>query len=142
MARNANIDWLCLLQRATALRCRRILLLSLSLARETLGLELPAALAQACAADRVALHLAGERSRRLCERDDTHPESAFPFFWSHLRSRERLRDGVSFLWATIFSAHLSDWQSINLPTGWEFLYPIARPLRLVLKYFRPTVQRR
>lgn len=137
-ARNPDLDWARLLERATALRCRRILLLSLGLARETLGLELPAGAWRACEADRVTRHLAGERSRRLCEVDDEHPESAFRFFGFHLRSRERLRDGVAFLWATVFSAHVSDWQTINLPEGWEFLYPIARPLRLLLKYARLT----
>lgn len=138
---NPTIDWPRLLQRATALRCRRILLLSLRLARETLGLELPEVVSRACETDRLVVRLAEERSRRLWEGDADHSESAFPFFWFHLRSRERLRDGLSFLRATIFSAHLSDWQSINLPTGWEFLYPIARPLRLLFKYLRPTVQR-
>jgi hypothetical protein len=140
VTRNHNIEWQRLLQRATAMRCRRILLLSLELAREALGLEVPAPLAQACRADRVALRLAAERTRRLFEAHGS--ESGLRLAPFHLRSRDRLSDGVSFLWATIFTAHLSDWQSINLPSGWEFLYPIARPLRLVIKYFRPTVQRR
>ena len=134
VTRKTNTDWPRLLQRATTLRCRRILLLSLWLARESLGMELPAAVSRACEVDRVGQRLGSERSRRLWEVDDDHPESAFGFFGFHLRSRERLRDGVSFLWATIFSPHLSDWQAVNLPARWEFLYPIARPLRLALKY--------
>jgi hypothetical protein len=142
VTRNANADWAGLLQRATAMRCRRLLLLSLELARDTLGLELPAAVAQACAADRAALRLAGERARRLKDGDIEHSESAFRTAGFQLRSRDRLSDGAAFLWATIFEAHLTDWQAINLPSGWEFLYPIARPLRLVLKYLRPAMHRR
>lgn len=139
IARNGSTDWPRLLHRAIAMRCRRILLLSLWLARETLGLELPEAITQACRADRVALRLADERHRRLLDAGDG--ESGFALARFHLRSRERLRDGLTHVWTTIFSAHLSDWQAINLPSGWEFLYPVARPLRLALKYFRPTVQR-
>ena len=139
IGRTPNIDWTRLLQRATAMRCRRILLLSLQLARGTLGLELPAAAAPACMADHLAMRLAAERSRQLLGAHD--PESGFGAARFHLQSRERLRDGLSYLWATIFSAHLSDWQILNLPAGWEFLYPIARPLRLVFKYGRRAVPR-
>lgn len=134
-----RLDWPRRLERATTLRCRRILLLSLELARRTLGLELPQGMTQACRADRVALRLADERRRRLLGAGDG--ESGFAIARFHLRSRERLRDGLAFVWATIFSAHLSDWQIINLPAGWEFLYPIARPLRLLVKYLRPTALR-
>ena len=136
---HVSIDWPVLLQRATALRCRRIVLLSLWLAHETLGLGLPAAIAQACAADGVAMRLARERSRRLLSASGL--ESGFRIAHFRLRSRERLRDGISYLWASIFSPHAKDWQMFNLPAGWGFLYPIARPLRLVLKHLRPTVQR-
>ena len=47
VARHVSVDWRGLLQRATAMRCRRIVLLSLWLAQETLVLELPAAMDQA-----------------------------------------------------------------------------------------------
>ena len=139
VARHVSVDWPGLLQRATAMRCRRIMLLSLWLAQETLGLELPAAITQACAADRVAMRLARERSRRLLSAGGL--ESSFRIARFRLRSRERLRDGISYLWASIFSPHAKDWQLFNLPAGWGFLYPMARPLRLALKYFRPTVER-
>ena len=139
VARHADIDWPGLLQRAIALRCRRILLLSLELAREILGVELPAPVAEGCVADRVAVRLAEGRRRRLL-RANSH-ESSFRMARFRLRSRERMRDGVSYLCASIFSAHAKDWEMFNLPAGWEFLYPIARPLRLAFKYLRPSVQR-
>jgi hypothetical protein len=69
----------------------------------------------------------GERSR--CWGNPSESARAARF---HLRSRERLRDGLAFAGDHLLGP--PERLQPSTSSGWEFLYPIARPLRLLRKY--------
>ncbi len=59
--------------------------------------------------------------------------SSFGLLWS---MRENLSDQLRFAWRGLFAPKFDDFLFIQLPKHLTFLYPIVRPFRLVIKYFK------
>ena len=93
-----QMDWGRLMERATALGCRRALLLGLLLANELLGAKIPEEVAQGLEADPVAKTLAGQVNEWLFREDADSQglfvESRFQPF--HIQVLERLKDKARY----------------------------------------------
>jgi len=132
IAAHPNLDWDALLAQATQMGARRLLLLGLSLAHETLGSELPLGLRQLIRSESrleslVAMVMRGifggaNSSSALKQQIDA---SLF-----HLRVRERTSDRLRYLlWAAAPNAR--DWRHSRLPRSLSFLHFLSRPFRLL-----------
>jgi Uncharacterised nucleotidyltransferase len=126
-----EVEWGTSLARATALGVRRMLLVGLGLARETLGAELPAALAQALSADHAALELTRRLETRLFQ--DHAGESALATTAKlHLAMRERWRDRAAY--ALLGAITPSERDAPELAHGPRVLRAAVRPLRLLREH--------
>jgi Uncharacterised nucleotidyltransferase len=126
-----EVEWDTSLARATALGVRRMLLVGLGLARETLGAELPAALAQALSADHAALELTRRLETRLFQ--DHAGESALATTARlHLTMRERWRDRAAY--ALLGAITPSERDAPELAHGPRVLRAAVRPLRLLREH--------
>lgn len=140
-----GMDWDFVLERARAMRGERIILLSLRLAQLLLEAELPTVVVSRMAADPMVDRLAGEVAARCFpeavgsslavrrREDDLFADSAF-----HLRSRERVRDKLAYVWLysrlrlrRLVTPTDKDRQFVALPRGLGLLYYALRPLRIV-----------
>jgi hypothetical protein len=133
-----EMDWGRLMERATALGCRRALLLGLSLADELLGARSPEEVMQRLQADPVVKTLAGEVSGWLF-RDDADSQRLFeggnfePF---HVKVLERLRDKVRYCFRQATVPSWEDCELLPLPAHLFPAYRLLRPARLTGKYIR------
>jgi Uncharacterised nucleotidyltransferase len=127
-----NLDWSGVLRRADTMRARRMLAISLALARDLFGCSFPAVLSQSALNDSVGDSIAAQIERRLLARAGREPD-AFARF--HLR--RQMLTGWAEGWryslrlATLPSEE--DW-SPGLPSVLGPLSGLMRPLRLVRKY--------
>src|SRR3984957_4836309 len=137
-----DMDWERTLAVADSVRAGRILRLGLALATTVLGAALPAQIATAVAADRVAQGLAAEILQRHMQRRFQALDAAGRWHY-----RRRMIEGFGEGWR--YSLRLSvvpaeeDWLMVRLPKALAPLYIALRPLRLVRKYGwarRPAVK--
>jgi hypothetical protein len=116
--------WQDALDRATALRVRRMLLVGLGLARALLGADLPGALAGALAEDATAVRLVETFAGRLFAQDGAAP----PLFVAarlHLTMRERWADRAVYGLLGAFTPSERDTRGRG---AWR---AVARPFRLI-----------
>lgn len=149
-----RIDWDCVLSRASAMGGKRMLLLGLCVARDLLDSSLPKCISQEIGADNKVLPLSRQVMVKLFWEPNKLPQGPFDRFQQayggfgfaqrsrfYLKSRERLRDKLPYLW------HISriltyrclvpsdlDRSVLSLPAGLSFLYYFIRPLRLLVKH--------
>lgn len=127
--RHPGIDWTALREAAARAGARRLLDVSLWLARELIELELPPAVMD----DRVAGALAHEVAGRLLAEDpevlDWKEQVRF-----HLRARERSSDRLRYVMRLATTQTVDDWQLVALPSRAGGLYRVIRPLRLLGKF--------
>ena len=126
-----EVEWGTSLARATALGVRRMLLVGLGLARETLGAPLPGVLAQALSADRAALDLARRLEARLFVE---HAGGSLLAATArlHLAMRERWRDRAAY--ALLGAITPSERDAPELAHGPRILRAAARPFRLLREH--------
>jgi hypothetical protein len=150
-----RLNWACLLDRAHALGCRRMLLLGLLLAYDLFGTALPLSVLLE-AWDDSAAALAAEVKEQLFQEDRLPPgpdeQRCF-----HIRVREHLRDRIRYCryfgeipggadrtvmspltrcWFHLTMALLPndrDRAFVPLPAALSFLYYVIRPIRLLGK---------
>lgn len=135
LSAHPGLDGRSLLAAAEALGCRRVLVLSLSLAHDLLGCDLPSPIA----AQRLRepdLEALGEQVRRgLFDRwgpitvDDQHV--------FYLRLRERRRDRwryAALRLRSLLAPSATDRAAVPLPRGLEWLHLLLRPIRLLREH--------
>ncbi len=140
-----GMDWSFVLERARAMSGERIILLSLRLAQQLLEAELPPEVVARIAADPMVDRLSAEVAERCFPHaagsslalrrraDDLFADSGF-----HLRSRERTRDKLDYVWRyarlrlrRVVTPTDKDREFVTLPRGLGLLYYAVRPLRIV-----------
>ncbi|MDQ7085053.1 MAG: nucleotidyltransferase family protein [Sulfurovum sp.] len=126
------IPWDALLADAKALGIYRIVLLSLSLSHTLLDSPLPQEIHDFIHQDTKVAKLTSILID--FQRSNTPPKSYY-----HLillcTMREKYQDKMRVLWFGLFTAKFDDFKWIQLPSYLRFLYPLLRPLRLMMKYF-------
>lgn len=119
-----------LLQRATSLGGRRMMLLGLRLAELLCGLPLEPAQRLAVEREPHLEELADRVVRRLLQ-PPARQELGLESVRFHLRVRERPRDGLRYGLSLIFQPTVADWETASLP---GLLHYALRPVRLARKY--------
>lgn len=128
--RYPEIRWQTVFTRARELGADRMLLLALFLAHHLLGATLPEDVLQRVQRTRILSSLASKVCERLFERPEDVP-GLLELTRFRLRSRERLRDRVSYCLKRALTPTYQDLEKLTLPTSLEFLYPLVRPFRLI-----------
>ena len=140
-----EMDWAYLFEQATAMGCRRALLLGLVLADVLLGASLPGEALSRLQTDPATMILVEDVRARLFREgvgsEEGFEDSLFQPF--HLKVMERLRDKVRYCVRQATVPSLQDFELLPLPVPFIPAYRILRPVRLAGKYGeRPLRDRR
>jgi hypothetical protein len=137
---NAGLDPAEVLAEARALRNERMLLFSLRLAQDVLGIPLPPEVSRAMRSHPMIDGLVEYARGRLFESDDAAAGPALTperFRWA---IRERLRDKLHPYYhqyvVKAIEPSEADRRFLNLPVRLSFLYYLVRPLRVICKLGR------
>jgi hypothetical protein len=128
--RYPEIDWQNTFARARELGADRMLLLGLFLAHHLLGASLPADVLERVQRTRILWSMGNQVCERLFSRPEEMP-TLLELTRFRLRSRERLRDRVTYCLKRALTPTHQDLESLTLPTSLEFLYPLVRPFRVI-----------
>jgi hypothetical protein len=111
-----------------------MLRISLLLARELVGVQLPSLLADQVERDAAARSIArtvamlwGQPPRRV-------EGLSLAYARSYVRTRERLRDRLWFYLHLALVPGVADWRVVALPEALAFAYYLVRPARLAWEY--------
>jgi hypothetical protein len=122
---NPQLDWEYVLYNARRAGGLRMLLLAFILANRFLGAAIPGALEQPLSQDSIAKRIAGDLSRNLLAGEyPAYVESQLYL----LRVRERWWDRLRYLVRFTFTDTPTEWEVLDLPPAFCFLY---RPLRML-----------
>jgi hypothetical protein len=139
-----NLNWERLMNRARALGIERMLLLALFLASDLLQAPLPEKISKKVRADAKVGELATQVYEQLLpatERSQQMFDGEAHFHPFHLKVMERPRDKIWYCVRQATMPILKDWALRPLPTYLFPLYRILRPIRLVGKYGRRSLER-
>jgi ubiquinone/menaquinone biosynthesis C-methylase UbiE len=128
--RYPNLAWSETLERARRQGCERMLLVGMDLAARLLGSALPGPVAQRLGADRKAVRLGSELGAALFDRDRAVPSVLVPSR-RRLRLRERRRDRIGCLIASLAAPGVEHIQIVSLP---RFAHALYTPLALLHAY--------
>jgi len=128
------VNWPELLHRATARGCLRMLLTGISAACDLFSLEIPHALIQPAASDRVVKKLAAQIVRDILTTGGPvrRPDLSHPMSY-----RERTRDKLAILGIKVqdkWRPTQADQEWMQLPDSLRCLHVLARPVRLARTY--------
>ena len=130
-----DIDWIHLLKEAEKLGTKRMLCLGLALSQLFFYLKLPDMIQNEIKKDHELPKLISKVIKinfsEAAQKGKSY--SSFGLLWS---MRENLSDQLRFAWRGLFAPKFDDFLFIQLPKHLTFLYPIVRPFRLVIKYFK------
>ncbi|MEA2061757.1 MAG: nucleotidyltransferase family protein [Thermodesulfobacteriota bacterium] len=126
-------DWTRVFIRAKVLRCYRMVLLGLGLARHCFAVDLPPALANTVAQDAHVEKLCEYILNRITKGEVAFSESLnWRFSPMHFQVRDSFRDRVAYLFRLFFRPTVREWDQYPLPVRFLFLYPVLRPFRLLM----------
>jgi len=123
-----KIDWGRGCDEARRLGITRILVISLLLAQELLGAELPVNLATL--PDAESRKIAAAVGADVAKGSELRPESP-AYFRFMMRLREHRQDRVRFLWRLAVTPSVGEWQAVQLPDAMFPLYFGVRLFRLM-----------
>ena len=125
-------NWLVLMEHAKSKGLFRQVCLGLSLAVDTIDLELPLQILDELNRNRGAKQLAYQVKQSLSKRtNQPSPTDGYKFY---LMSLERWQDRLHYMFGLIFIPEPNDWLKSSLPENLYFLYYLIRPIRLLIKY--------
>ncbi|MBD1945757.1 nucleotidyltransferase family protein [Coleofasciculus sp. FACHB-712] len=125
-----QLDWVKLMQQASAKGGQRMLFLGLMLAHRLLGTALPDDVWQKIQADPAVELLAAEVCEQLFRSSDGFVKDGTTTRF-HLKARERLIDRVRYSLKLAITPTTTDWLLLPLAEFPAFLYYLLRPLRLI-----------
>ncbi|MCF6247412.1 MAG: nucleotidyltransferase family protein, partial [Desulfobacula sp.] len=125
-------DWDNVLQKAKSLRCKRMVLLGLVLARYFFNTDLPMTVKTAIA-DNIGLKkLSNYIIGKIENSDMAFAESlSWRFSPIHFRVRDSLLDGIKYFFYLLFQPTIREWDKYPLPNSLLFFYHVLRPYRLI-----------
>ncbi len=132
----ADWQWESLLTLARQRQVERVTRLGLLLAHGLLGAPLPAWVIQQLTQERALLRLGEATASAMLAAKPTAGgmQSQFRYFFQLQQSwPARLR----YLLRLFTAPNVGDWEFQPLPGNWAFLYAFLRPLRLLIKQFKP-----
>ncbi len=130
----SDLDWQSLFSDAQTQGTERILMLGLYISHSLLDSPLPEQILNRIVNDSTVAEL-GENVIDTSFTSSNRPRKSYSTFRLLWRMREKLADRIRFAYRAMFSPKIDDFHYIKLPRSLLFLYPIIRPIRLLLKYF-------
>lgn len=137
---NPDLDWLAMLTRARKLGCCRILLISVTLARDIAGTRLPEPLDREARRDPIVEEFRTFVLSRFST--EASPLRCVERPLTHIRTRERLRDRLWLIAEFVrkrLKPNANDHAWVRLPTGLAFLYIFIRIARVACKRYNVTI---
>ncbi len=138
VAARGDVDWNVVAARATSLRARRRVALGLRLVERLMGDRLGGDRFDDVGGLAKPVHV-------IAERMFARPQDELSV-WRHSRMTMQLMDGpldaLRVPLAALFAPRLTDWEAVTVPRWLRFLYPLLRPIRLVMKYGRRVLGER
>ncbi len=124
--------WEDILQKATALKCRRMVLLGLFLAEYFFDAGLPEVIQSAIQKEKKIKPLADYIIGKILSHDMAFAERlSWRFSPFHFHVRDSRLDGVRYLLCLFFQPTIREWDQYPLPDSLLFLYYFLRPYRLI-----------
>jgi hypothetical protein len=120
------LNWGRVQERAGELGIKRILHITLLLARRFVGAEIPSAVERVVVADRAAQELADEIGDGVAT-GVLYDVQQVAYFRLMMRLRERRSDRLRFLARLAFTPGPGEWEAVRLP---RVLFPLYRVVRL------------
>jgi hypothetical protein len=121
-----GLDWAYVDRESNRLGIRRIVGVSVELARQLLGSSAEVAARSSILIDPDVRRLCEEMLQAGLENEESDTESLAYFRWM-LRLRERTGDRMRFLGRLAFTPSVGEWQVVNLP---DSLFPLYRVIRV------------
>jgi hypothetical protein len=129
-----DMDWKRVIEQASRLGSKRMLLLGLCLAHDLLDTALPNGIVQVMQADIVVSSLVRKVRERLFQEVDGPFEEEWPYMQLfHLRARERLHDRIQYCLYWTMMPTVTEWDYLRLPASLAFFYHLVHPIRVVKK---------
>ncbi len=128
------------LQQAHRLGVARVLAIGCTLAAELLGAPVPDVLQRGLRQRRVARRMAREVVTRWMFQEDANVHAFWPVFWYHFRERERWQHRIGYLdhhLKLVLAPTEKDRAFCRLPERLAFLYPVIRPVRVLVERLHP-----
>jgi len=130
-----DLDWGYVVRESADLGLKRALAISVLLAKNPLGAEIPSKLAEGLEIDGAARTLAERARAGFCEEPDENwgAEADYAF---QFELRERLRDRTKIRarhWSARLEPNDRDRQFLHLPNSLNLMYYLVRPLRLAVE---------
>jgi hypothetical protein len=126
IVKRGNLNWDCIQSRAQEFGIRRILHITLLLAKRLLAAAIPEPINESVLADHAAAAFADEIAAAV-PAGVSYEEHQMAYFWLMMRLRERLADRVRFFTRLTFTPGPGEWEVVGLP---KFLFPLYRLVRL------------
>ncbi|MDA1087223.1 MAG: nucleotidyltransferase family protein [Verrucomicrobia bacterium] len=136
LMRHPDLDWDQVAQRIQSTGTRRMVHVGLLLSFELLSAPVPPFMLDAAIRDETVLSLVHDVGRRFFSPVPPGPYRGVMEAGFHMRISERRRDQFCYLWRQAFMPTVSDWDVIDLPRPLSFLYYVARPFRIAVKFLR------
>ncbi len=130
----SKIDWDKLLIDAQAMGIERMLFLGLTLANVLFDLPLAQQIAKKADNSPIIKELI-EKIIDSHYRDEISAGKSYGSFGLLWQMRENLGDRLRFAYRALFAPKFDDFKFVVLPKKALFLYPLIRPIRLLVKYF-------
>ena len=124
-----SLDWQLVHKRAAGLGILRIVGVTLVLAHQLLGADLPDSAWTGCEGDRTIASLGFEIAAHMPAAEEFRTESP-EYFKLMLRLRERTGDRLRFAGRLALTPSVGEWQSVRLPSALFPLYRLVRVIRL------------
>lgn len=127
-----DLDWDFMVHEAQRLGILRIVLVSLALADELLGHEVPARLAGWNEIDSTQTFVERIIDQMTAMREIAPESSAY--FRFMLQVRERTSDRAKFIWRLAATPSVGEWQAMQMPDILFPFYPLVRAARLARRF--------
>lgn len=127
-----SVDWGWIASQAKDLGILRIVKISMALANQLLGTEIPAGVPNLLRAEDSDLQLVAAVQQQMFTNSHFSVES-FSYFRLMMRLRERSSDRLHFLSRLVFTPGPSEWDTVRLPSALFPLYRVVRLSRLLAR---------
>src|SRR2546426_971397 len=134
LSKSLQLDWVAILNEAERLGICRILAVSLGLANNLLGTEIPWAVQEYAQCDHEVEVVVHRVIPLLSQEENLDPESV-SYFRLMTDTRERWRDRARFLWRLAVTPGPGEWSVIGLPEPLFPLYRVVRFFRLAQRFW-------
>jgi hypothetical protein len=138
-----NMDWVRLEELAASMKCKRMLLLGVFMARDLFAVEPPEQIRKKTEKDGKISQMASEIYGGLFPEKigDLPDQACSDFSYYHLSVRDTMLDKGLFVMRLVFRPSRQEWRYFPLPPYFTFLHYLLRPARLTKELGSVLVRR-